>query len=242
MSMPTLWASWSALQSAWCLGARTTDLVVLCSRGLVTPHAVDLVASCSSYLVSCCPLCSPGTQVSKRSGILLPALRTKWTAVLAGSLRPGVLCPSPAGPVPAVPVRCYLASHPVDLVVSSFNGLVPRRPLRGSGDLPFLRSDIMQPTLQIWRPAVPRGEHLLQHAHVKPHVAGASNVRDTVFMPLARLQHTLLSSRSRMLHFGCRLARMSSKFQSSVLTGSSPEDPDAHRRISPPRTSENPSI
>nr|XP_054920556.1 uncharacterized protein LOC126517957 isoform X4 [Dermacentor andersoni] len=190
------------------------------------------------------------TGVLKWPGVLVPALQT-WTSVGSSTMadstsrtskRPGVLCPSPAGPVPAVPVRCYLASHPVDLVVSSFNGLVPRRPLRGSGDLPFLRSDIMQPTLQIWRPAVPRGEHLLQHAHVKPHVAGASNVRDTVFMPLARLQHTLLSSRSRMLHFGCRLARMSSKFQSSVLTGSSPEDPDAHRRISPPRTSENPSI
>ncbi|XP_070381143.1 uncharacterized protein [Dermacentor albipictus] len=81
ISMPILWASWSARQSAWCLGARTAHLVVLCSGGLVTPHAMDLVASRSSYLVSCCPLCSPGTQHVQCSGILLPAMWT-WCSAL----------------------------------------------------------------------------------------------------------------------------------------------------------------
>ncbi|XP_070382284.1 uncharacterized protein [Dermacentor albipictus] len=74
------------------------------------------------------------SRTSKRPGVLVPRLRARW---------------------PAVPVHCYLAARPMDLVVSSSISLVSRCPFCGSGDLPFQRSGIMLPTLQIWRPAVP---------------------------------------------------------------------------------------
>nr|XP_054931594.1 uncharacterized protein LOC129387000 [Dermacentor andersoni] len=65
-----------------------------------------------------------------------------------------------------------------------------------------------------------REQDPLPLARVKPLVPIASNVVDTVLQRCRWHEHSVMSPRCLLLQLGCRLARVSCRFQSSVLTGS----------------------